>query len=151
MSVSVPGVAVLAVALASSVPAAAHHSNPLYFDMSNPITLEGKVMRVEWINPHILLYLESQNDKGELETWVLQGSSPSNAVRRPGLKERVHPGIRIAARVFPPRNPLYVNDVQTVLLTKPDDPRKSARIVGAGQIRLPSGEILNFGSGAPTF
>jgi hypothetical protein len=35
---------------------------------------------------------------------------------------------------------------RTVLLTKPDDVRTSARIVGAGQIRLPSGEVFSFGA-----
>jgi uncharacterized protein DUF6152 len=150
MTIRLRGMAVLALVVALGVPAMAHHSNPLYFDMSNPITLEGKVLRLEWINPHILLYLESKNEKGMLETWVLQGSSVNNAARQTGMKERIQPGISIVARVFPPRNPLYVNDVQTVLLTKPDDVRTSSRIVGAGQIRLPSGEVLSFG-GAPTF
>jgi hypothetical protein len=150
MTIQWRGMAVLAVVVALGVPAMAHHSNPLYFDMSNPITLEGKVLRVEWINPHVLLYLESKNEKGELETWVLQGASLNNATRQAGMKERLQPGISIAARVFPPRNPLYVNDVQTVLLTKPDDVRTSARIVGAGQIRLSNGEVFSFGA-APRF
>ena len=150
MTLRLRGMAVLGLVLAFGVPAIAHHSNPLYFDMSNPITLEGKVLRLEWINPHILLYLESKNEKGVLETWVLQGSSVNNAARQTGMKERIQPGISIVARAFPSRNPLYVNDVQTVLLTKPDDVRTSSRIVGAGQIRLPSGEVFSFG-GAPTF
>src|SRR4030095_4137054 len=137
------GMAVVAVLVALGVPRMAHHSTPLYFDMSNPITLEGKVQRVEWINPHVLLYLESKNEKGELETWVLQGASLNTATRQAGMKERLQPGISIAARVFPPRNPLYVNDVQTVLLTKPDDVRTSSRIVGAGQIRLSNGEVFS--------
>ncbi len=68
------GMAVLAVVIASGIPAIAHHSNPLYFDMTKAITLEGEVLRVEWINPHILLFLQSKNDKGELETWTLQGA-----------------------------------------------------------------------------
>src|SRR5688572_3037363 len=124
------GMAVLAVVIASRIPAKAHHSNPLYFDMARAMTLEGDVLRVAWINPHILLYLQSKNEKGELETWILHGTSLNNANRQVGLKERLQPGISIAARVWPSRNPLYVNDVQTVLLTRPDDVRKSARIVG---------------------
>jgi hypothetical protein len=40
-------VAVLAVMVAAGIPAAAHHSNPLYFDMDKVITLEGEVRRVE--------------------------------------------------------------------------------------------------------
>jgi len=142
------GAAVLAVVIASGTPAIAHHSNPLYFDMSRAITLDGKIQRLEWINPHILLYLQSKNDKGELETWILQGASLNNAERQIGsVKERLKPGTRISARVFPPRNPLYVNDVQTVLLTKPDDARTSSRIVGAGEIRFSNGEVFSLGGG----
>ena len=144
------GTIVLAVVVASSVPATAHHSNPLYFDMSKAITLEGEVLRLERINPHILLFLQTKNEKGELETWILQGTSLNNANRQVGLKARLQPGISISARVWPPRNPLYVNDEQTVLLTKPDDARKSSRIVGGGQIRFSNGDVMAFG-GAPTF
>jgi hypothetical protein len=139
---------VLTAIVAFGIPAIAHHSNPLYFDMSTAITLEGEVQRVEWINPHILVFLQSKNAKGELETWVLQGATPSNAVRQMGTtKERLKPGMSISARVFPPRNPLYVNDAQTVLLTKPDDARKSSRIVGAGEIRFSNGDVVSLGGG----
>jgi len=37
-----------------------------------------------------------------------------------------------------------------VLLTRPDDPKTSSRIVGGGQIRLSNGDVLAFGGG-PTF
>ncbi len=150
MRVAFPGMAVLAVVIASGIPATAHHSNPVYFDMAKAITLEGEVLRVKWINPHILLFLQSKNEKGELETWTLQGASLNNAMRQVGLKERLQPGISISARVWPPRNPLFLNDAQTVLLTRPDDARKSSRIVGGGQIRFPNGDVLAFGGG-PTF
>ena len=144
------GMAVLAVLIASGIPATAHHSNPLYFDMTKAITLEGEVLRLEWINPHILLFLQSKNEKGELETWILQGASLNNANRQVGLKERLQPGISIAARVWPPRNPLFLNDAQTVLPTRPDDTRQSSRIVGGGQIRFSNGDVLALGGG-PAF
>ena len=141
---------VLAVVVASGIQATAHHSNPLFFDMSKAITLEGTVVRVEWINPHVLLFLQSKNDRGDLETWILQGASLNNANRQVGLKERLQPGSSIAARVWPPRNPLFLNDAQTVLPTRPDDTRQSSRIVGGGQIRFSNGDVLSFGGG-PTF
>ena len=50
------GTTVLAIVIASGIPATAHHSNALYFEMSKAITLEGEVLRVEWINPHVLLF-----------------------------------------------------------------------------------------------
>jgi Family of unknown function (DUF6152) len=139
---------VLAVLIASGIPATAHHSNPLYFDMSKAITLEGEVLRVEWINPHVLLFLQSKNEKGEVETWIVHGSSLNNALRQAGsMKERLKPGTPISARVWPPRNPLYMNDAQTVLLTRPDDARKSSHIVGAGEIRFSNGDVVAFGGG----
>jgi hypothetical protein len=144
------GTTVLAVVVASGIQATAHHSNPLFFDMSKAITLDGTVVRVEWINPHVLLFLQSNDEKGDLETWILQGASLNNANRQVGLKERLQPGISIAARVWPPRNPLFLNDAQTVLPTRTDDARQSSRIVGGGQIRFSNGDVLTLGGG-PTF
>ena len=144
------GMAAVAIVMAPGIPATAHHSNPAYFDMDRPITLEGRVVGVRWVNPHILLFLETKNDRGEVETWTLQGTSLNNAMRQVGLKERLRPGISIAARVWPPRNPLFLNDAETVLMTRPDDARRSSRIVGGGHVRLPNGDVLAFG-GAPTF
>jgi hypothetical protein len=69
------------------------------------ITLQGEVLRVAWINPHILLFLQSKNEQGELETWTVQGAALNNAMRQVGLKERLQHGISISARVWPPRKP----------------------------------------------
>ena len=144
------GAGVLAVVVAAGIPATAHHSNAFYFDVSKVITLEGEVLRVAWINPHILLFLQSKNGRDEPETWILQGASLNNAIRQVGLKERLQPGISISARVWPPRNALFLNDAQTVLLTRPDDAKQSSRIVGGGHIRFANGDVLAFGGG-PAF
>ncbi len=150
MRASFPAMAVLAVVVAWSAPATAHHSSGLYFDRTRAITLEGEILRLEWINPHILLFIQSKNDKGEPDTWILQGTSLNNAVRRVGLKERLQPGLLISARAHPPRNPLFLNDALAVLLTRSDDARTSSRIVEAGQIRFPDGDVQAFGGG-PAF
>jgi hypothetical protein len=63
------------------------------------------------------------------------------------MKDRLTPGALISARVWPSRNPLFVNDVQTVLLTRPDDARQSSHIVGAGEIRFSNGDLVAFGGG----
>lgn len=139
---------VMAVVIASGIPAIAHHSNSLYFDVSKAITVEGEILRVEWINPHVLLFLQSKNDKGQADTWILHGASLGNALRQVGsMKERLKPGTAISARVWPPRNALFVNDVQAVMLTRPDDARTSPRIVGAGEIRFANGDVVAIGGG----
>jgi hypothetical protein len=145
------GTTLLAVVVACGIPATAHHSNPLFFDMSKAITLEGTILHVEWINPHVLLFLQSKGEKGELETWVLHGRSLNNAMREVGsTRERLKPGTPISARVFPPRIPLHLNDELTVWPAKSDEAGKPPRIAGAGQIRFSNGDVLAFGGG-PTF
>jgi Family of unknown function (DUF6152) len=139
---------VLAAVIASGIPATAHHSNALYFDVSKTITLEGEVLRVEWINPHVLLFLETKNDEGQSETWILHGSSLNNALRQVGsMKEQLKPGTLISARAWPPRNPLFLNDAQAVHLTRADDARSNSRIAGAGEIRFSNGDVVAFGGG----
>jgi len=139
---------VLAAVIASGIQATAHHSNALYFDVSKTITLEGEVLRVEWINPHVLLFLESKNDQGQSETWILHGASLNNALRQVGsMKDRLTPGTLISARAWPPRNPLFLNDAQAVYLARPDDARTSSRIAGAGEIRFSNGDVVALGGG----
>ena len=150
MRTGLRGFVVLVVVLGWGGPASAHHSHQLYFDTTKALTLEGEIARVDWINPHILLYLDSKNDKGEPVTWIIQGASLNNAERQAGLKERLKPGVTVAVRIFPSRNPLYVNDTQTVLVTRPDDPRTSPFIVGGGQVRFANGDVMSFGA-APKF
>jgi hypothetical protein len=138
---------ILVVVIASGIPAMAHHSDAFYFDTTKAITLEGQILHVEWINPHALIFLQSKNEKGELETWTIQGAGLVVVARKPEMKERLKAGTWVAARVFPPRNALYLDDTQTVLLTRPDDPKTSSRIVGGGQIRFSNGDVLAFGGG----
>jgi len=144
------GLVVLLAVLGWGGPASAHHSHQLYFDTTTAVTLEGEVVRVEWINPHILLFLKSKNEQGEPVTWIIQGASLNGAERQVGLKERLTPGVTVAVRIFPSRNPLFVNDKQAVLMTRLDDPRTSPFIVGGGQVRFANGDIMSFGV-APRF
>ena len=125
-------IATIAGASVLSAPAGAHHAFSTEFDANQPITLKGTITRVEWINPHALMFLQSNNEKGELETWTIQGAGGVVVARKPELRERLKSGTWVAARVFPPRNPLYLDDTQTVLLTRPDDPKTSSRIRGRG-------------------
>ena len=63
------------------------------------------------------------------------------------MKDRLKPGTLIAARGWPARNPLFLDDAQAVLLARPDDARQVPRIVGAGQIRFSNGDAVAFGGG----
>lgn len=72
--------------LAAVLPASAHHSFPAQYDVAKPITLTGKVTRVEWTNPHIFIYIDVANETtGAVVNWALEMGGP-NALLRLGWK-----------------------------------------------------------------
>jgi hypothetical protein len=71
---------------AIALPAFAHHSFPAQYDVDKPVTLTGKVTRVEWTNPHIFIYIDVEDEQsGGVVNWALEMGGP-NALLRLGWK-----------------------------------------------------------------
>ena len=60
-----------------AAPLWAHHSPSAVFDMSNKFTLSGTLTKVDWINPHIVVYLDAKKDDGSIENWKFESNPPS--------------------------------------------------------------------------
>ena len=65
------------VALLATVTIQAHHSPSAIFDMSKHVSVTGTLMRVDWINPHIVLAVEAKGEGGKVEQWTFQSNPPS--------------------------------------------------------------------------
>jgi Family of unknown function (DUF6152) len=76
-------VASVIVLLAAAVSASAHHSFSAEFDGSKTVTLEGKVVMMEWVNPHSWLHIDVTKPDGTVERWKVEGGSP-NVLQRLG-------------------------------------------------------------------
>src|SRR5215471_9077000 len=63
-------------ALACVAPLIAHHSFSAEFDSGKTVTLHGVVSKVDWINPHIFVYLDVKDESGKTTTWALQSLPP---------------------------------------------------------------------------
>jgi hypothetical protein len=69
--------------LANTIPPLlAHHSFSAEFDDKQPLKLTGKLVKVEWMNPHIWFYVEVKNPEGTTTTWALSGGAPGQLQRR---------------------------------------------------------------------
>lgn len=54
----------------------AHHSTTAVFDMGKKIQVTGTLNRVEWINPHISIYVDAKGEHG-IDAWHFEGSPPA--------------------------------------------------------------------------
>jgi hypothetical protein len=76
------GLAAALALAASSTPAAAHHSFAAEFDGSKIVTLEGKVTKVDWTNPHAFFYIDVKDEKtGQTANWQNELNSPNSLMR----------------------------------------------------------------------
>jgi hypothetical protein len=109
--------AVAFLALAAASPSFAHHGTAGY-DMSKTITLTGTVAKYEWSNPHIILYVDAKDDKGELQRWSLELSAPLLMKRLGWSSTSMKPGDQIVAQAHPSRNgaPVGISGTATFLL-----------------------------------
>lgn len=101
-----------------AIPATAHHSRAIY-DLRRVVRLEGVVTRYEWTNPHVYLYVETQDDSGDAVEWAME-SNVTNIMRRRGWsKDTFAPGDRVTVVGNPARNSSR-NMALTVSVTKGD-------------------------------
>lgn len=72
--------------IAVAVLAMAHHGTAAY-DLTKTFTIKGKVTRFNFINPHVQVYFDVTDDKGAVEHWQAELTSPNHLMRTGWTKE----------------------------------------------------------------
>lgn len=82
----------------------AHHSFSAEFDVNQPITLKGKLTKIEWVNPHGWIHLDVPQKDGRVVSWAVEAGSP-NALMRRGLRKTDFPiGAELTVTGFRAKN-----------------------------------------------
>ncbi|MBV8842320.1 MAG: hypothetical protein JO307_05870 [Bryobacterales bacterium] len=80
--------------------ALAHHSFAA-FDVTKEQTVNGTVKKFDYTNPHTWVWLDVKNDKGEVETWGIEGMSPNYLGRRGWTRNTLKPGDKLTVTIRP--------------------------------------------------
>src|SRR5690349_16195619 len=88
----------------ASRPALAHHAFGAEFDASRPVLLKGKIVKVEWINPHTWIHVEVTEKDGTKKVWMVEGGSPNTLLRRGANKTTFPVGTEIVVDGYQARD-----------------------------------------------
>ena len=92
--------AVLLGAFAIAPAASAHHAFSAEFDADLPIRVQGKIVQVDWINPHAWVHVEHENEDGTTQVWMLEAGTPNTLLRRGMTRKLLQPGMEVVVRGY---------------------------------------------------
>lgn len=107
--------------------ALAHHGASM-FDMERLVSVKGTVANFEWANPHVMIYADVKDSKGNTQKWAIElRGSPSVETRAGWNKETIKPGDQLTFFGHPAKNGSDNMRLQKVVLSNgmalyPDPP-----------------------------
>ena len=65
--------------LAGSLPSFAHHSPSAEFDVTRRMTLSGTLTKIDWVNPHIVVFISAKRAEGAGgdAAWKFESNPPA--------------------------------------------------------------------------
>jgi DNA/RNA endonuclease YhcR with UshA esterase domain len=101
--------------LGMSHSALAHHGRASY-DPTKVLTIMGTVSSFQFSNPHAQLFLDVKDEKGNIEKWIGEGTSPNMLVREGWDRKTIKPGDQITATGHASRNGTNTMRIEKILL-----------------------------------
>jgi hypothetical protein len=84
----------------------AHHAFASEFDQNAPVSLQGTLTKMEWVNPHAWIHLDVKDPKtGEIQKWRVEGGAPNNLLRRGWTKNMIPIGDEIYIEGYRAKEP----------------------------------------------
>lgn len=115
----IAGVAAVGLAASAVLVANAHHSMER-FDTQQEVTVSGEIVRYEWANPHVYIFIEETRPNGETVEWEIEGGPPAMMRRDGWSRQTLRPGQLVSAVGNPGRNQ-YKDSMYLTTLKRADE------------------------------
>jgi lysyl-tRNA synthetase class II len=93
----------------------AHHGTANY-DTMKSVTVKGSVTDFQFINPHVLIFVDVKDDSGKIQKWQGELTSPNRLTRVGWTKSSIKPGDVITLSGYPTKSGSLEIWIQKVVL-----------------------------------
>ena len=81
-----------------------HHSFAAEFDAKRLLELRGTIVKLEWANPHVFVWMDVRDASGAVEQWGFELPPPNVLARRAVHRSMIEPGEVVTVKAFPARD-----------------------------------------------
>jgi hypothetical protein len=106
----------IAVLLMVAAPIFGHHGTAAY-DTTKLMTVKGTVTDFQFNNPHVMISVETKDDKGKVEMWTSEANSPNVLTRHGWDRDIIKKGDQITIIGYRPKNGAKTLRLQKVVLS----------------------------------
>src|SRR5436305_9411535 len=83
-----------------ALPVAAHHSFAAEYDSTKPVTLKGKFVKMDWVNPHSWIYMDVTGPDGKVAQWKFEALPPNGLYRQGWRRDSLKAGEELSITGF---------------------------------------------------
>jgi hypothetical protein len=76
-------------------PLSAHHSFDAEYDSKKPFTVTGIVTKLDWVNPHAFVFIDSKDESGAVKNFKIEMGPPYALVRGGWKRDTVKIGDKV--------------------------------------------------------
>lgn len=98
-----------------SVPVFGHHGGAAW-DAKTTLMLQGTITEFRFINPHIQIFLDAKDEKGNVIHWACEGADPAMLVRQGWSRDTLKPGDRVTVVGRPAKSGAKLVELQKLTL-----------------------------------